>query len=73
MDLFAEDCTFEASGGDVTCGTRHEGMISVRDAFAEVLRAMPDAAWANGRHHPLGPGYGVRVDADRDAHRWLAS
>ena len=37
MGLFADDCTFEASGGDEVCGTRYEGKSDVRNAFREVL------------------------------------
>lgn len=59
MALFADDCTFEASGGDEVCGTRYEGKRDVRNAFAEVLASMPDARWADGRHHVLAPDYGV--------------
>jgi ketosteroid isomerase-like protein len=59
MDLFDEACVFEASGGDEVCGTRYEGPIEVRQAFAGVLGAMADAEWGNGRHYILGPEYGV--------------
>jgi steroid delta-isomerase-like uncharacterized protein len=59
MSLFAEDCVFEASGGDEVCGTRYRGHIEVKAAFAEVLGSMPDAQWAGGRHHVLAADYGV--------------
>jgi taurine dehydrogenase small subunit len=59
MSLFADDCVFEASGGDEVCGERYQGRAAVRQAFAEVLDNMPDARWANGRHHCLSPSYGV--------------
>jgi steroid delta-isomerase-like uncharacterized protein len=59
MSLFAEDCVFEASGGDEICGTRYEGEGEVRTAFAKVFEAMPDAEWAGGRHYALAPDYGV--------------
>ncbi|MFA9432831.1 nuclear transport factor 2 family protein [Egicoccus sp. AB-alg2] len=59
MSLFAEDCVFEASGGDEICGTRYTGKGEVRRAFAKVLESMPDAEWAGGRHHALAPDYGV--------------
>lgn len=59
MDLFDEDCAFEASGGDAVCGTRYEGHAEVRSAFAAVLVSMPDAQWGGGRHHVIEPGYGV--------------
>lgn len=59
MSLFAEDCIFEASGGDEICGKRYRGKRNVKTAFAEVFETMPDAEWANGRHYPLAPDYGV--------------
>jgi ketosteroid isomerase-like protein len=59
MDLFDEECVFEASGGDEICGKRYQGHPQVQQAFAEVLGSMPDAQWGNGRHHILGPDYGV--------------
>lgn len=59
MDLFDEDCSFEASGGDEVVGKRHRGHAEVKQAFAEVLETMPDAQWGNGRHYILAPDYGV--------------
>jgi ketosteroid isomerase-like protein len=59
MRLFAEDCVFEASGGDEVCGKRYKGYRDVKEAFAEVLESMPDAQWASGRHFSLAPDYGV--------------
>jgi steroid delta-isomerase-like uncharacterized protein len=58
MGLFAEDCVFEASGGDEVCGRRYQGKREVSNAFAEVLETMPDAEWGNGRHYSVAPGYG---------------
>lgn len=59
MDLFDQECVFEASGGNEVCGTRYQGYTEVRQAFAEVFEGMPDAQWGNGRHYILGPDYGV--------------
>ncbi len=59
MALFADDCEFEASGGDEVHGTRFRGRSEVRRAFSEVLDAMPDAHWGAGRHAVLGPDDGV--------------
>ncbi len=59
MDLFAEDCVFEASGGEEVVGQRYQGQSEVRGAFAGVLESMPDAHWGNGRHYVLAPDYGV--------------
>jgi steroid delta-isomerase-like uncharacterized protein len=59
MSLFAEDCVFEASGGDEVCGTRYEGHEAVREAFAAVFETMSDAQWGNGRHYILASDYGV--------------
>ena len=59
MELFAEDCVFEASGGDEVTGQRFEGKPAVRASFAAVLEQMPDAHWGGGRHHVIDSGYGV--------------
>jgi ketosteroid isomerase-like protein len=59
MSLFAEDCVFEASGGDEVCGKRYRGFREVKEAFAGVLKTMPDAHWGDGRHYILGPDHGV--------------
>lgn len=59
MSLFADDCVFEASGGDEVTGKRYEGYREVKEAFAKVFESMPDARWDNGRHYVLAPDYGV--------------
>jgi len=59
MGLFADDCVFEASGGSEFCGSRFVGRAQVRAAFGDVLEAMPDAHWGDGRHFVLSDGYGV--------------
>lgn len=59
MSLFADDCVFEASGGDEVCGKRYTGQVEVRAAFADVLSTMPDARWGDGRHHVVASDYGV--------------
>jgi steroid delta-isomerase-like uncharacterized protein len=59
LSLFAEDCVFEASGGDEICGKRYQGYREVREAFAGVFESMPDAQWGNGHHYILAPDYGV--------------
>jgi ketosteroid isomerase-like protein len=59
MNLFAEDCVFEASGGPEFYGRRFEGPRQVRTAFAGVLESMPDANWGGGRHFVVSEDYGV--------------
>lgn len=61
MSLFADDCVFEASGGDQVSGHRYEGKAEVEQAFAEVLETMPDAHWGGGRHFVLAPDLGVSM------------
>lgn len=61
MSLFAEDCVFEASGGDQVHGQRYEGKAEVERAFAEVFETMPDAQWGDGRHFVLTPDLGVSL------------
>jgi len=59
MSLFADDCVFEASAGPEYHGRRFEGREQVRAAFADVLDAMPDANWGDGRHSAISDDYGV--------------
>lgn len=59
MALFADDCVFEAAGGDEACGTTYTGREAVRAAFADIFAGVPDARWTEGRHGVLGPDYGV--------------
>ena len=59
MEMFADDCVFESSGGDEVCGHRYSGRTEVRDAFAGVFEAMPDANWGQGRHAVMGESDGV--------------
>ena len=59
MELFSEDCVFEASGGTGVTGDRYVGKEAVRAAFSAVFDSMPDARWGDGRHHVIDSGYGV--------------
>ena len=59
MSLFADDCVFDASGGQEPHGRRFVGRDQVRTAFADVLDAMPDANWGDGRHSVISDDYGV--------------
>jgi len=59
MSLFADDCVFDASGGPESYGCRFSGRFQVSTAFADVLNAMPDAHWGDGRHFVLSDDYGV--------------
>lgn len=59
MELFSDDCVFEAAGGDEACGTTYAGREVVRAAFADILAAVPDAMWTEADHAIIGPGYGV--------------
>ena len=59
MDLFADDCVFDASAGDEVRGQSYEGKAAVRDAFSSVFNSMPDAHWGRGRHYVIEADYGV--------------
>ena len=59
MDLFTDDCVFDASGGPELHGRRFVGRDDVQTAFAEVLDSMPDANWGDGRHSVISEDYGV--------------
>ena len=54
MSFMTEDCVFESSSGPDVCGTRYVGREAVRDGFAEVWAAFPDAHWGNARHFVCG-------------------
>jgi steroid delta-isomerase-like uncharacterized protein len=72
MSFMAEECSFEASAGPDSCGTRYSGREAVRAGFAEVWATFPDAHWGNARHTVLGERglsewtfTGTRVDGTR--------
>ena len=50
MTFMSDDCVFETAAGPDACGARHRGRAAVREAFAAVWKAVPDAQWRNGRH-----------------------
>jgi steroid delta-isomerase-like uncharacterized protein len=54
MSMMAEDCVFEASGGNDINGERHVGSHAVRAAYAAVFAQYPDAHWGNARHFVAG-------------------
>lgn len=54
MSMMATDCVFEASGGNVVDGERHEGQRAVRAAYTAVFEMYPDAHWGNARHFVTG-------------------
>ena len=59
MTFMSDDCMFQTAAGRDACGTRHAGRAAVREAFAAVWKAVPDARWENGRHHPIDGDFGV--------------
>ena len=61
MTFMSDDCVFLTAAGPDACGARHAGRAAVRDAFAAVWKAIPDAQWENGRHH---------VDGDFGVSEW---
>ena len=54
MSMMSDDCVFEASAGPDVDGQRSEGKQAVREAYAAVFEAFPDAHWAQGRHFITG-------------------
>ena len=54
MSMMTTDCVFEASGGNVVDGERHEGPRAVRAAYAAVFELYQDAHWGNARHFVAG-------------------
>jgi ketosteroid isomerase-like protein len=62
MTFMADDCVFESVAGPDACGTRHVGHARVREAFARVFAAFPDARFGAARHF---------VSGDRGLSEWL--
>ena len=54
MTFMSNDCVFESTAGPEVCGTRHAGRERVREAFARVFTAFPDATFADARHFVAG-------------------
>ena len=54
MSMMSDDCVFEASAGPDVDGQRSEGKQAVREAYAAVFEAFPDAHWAQARHFITG-------------------
>jgi steroid delta-isomerase-like uncharacterized protein len=54
MAMMTDDCVFQASAGPDVDGQRSVGQAAVRDAFAAVFDAFPDAHWASPRHFAAG-------------------
>ena len=50
MSFMSDDCVFQTAAGPDSCGTRHEGLQSVRAAFESAWTNFPDAQWINDRH-----------------------
>ena len=62
MMFMADDCVFESTAGSEACGTRHVGPDQVREAFARVFAAYPDARFGAARHF---------VSGDRGLSEWV--
>ena len=54
VSFMTDDVVFETLGGGEVYGTRIVGRDAVRDAFAGVWRAFPDAHWETTKHSILG-------------------
>ena len=54
MSMMTTDCVFQASGGNMVDGERHEGQRAVRAAYAAVFEQYPDAQWGDARHFVTG-------------------
>ena len=62
MTFMSDDCVFESTAGPDVCGTRHVGPGRVREAFARVFAAFPDARFGAARHF---------VSGDRGLSEWV--
>ncbi len=54
MTFMTDDCVFESSAGDESCGTRYEGREAVRMGYAKAWKDFPDARWSDARHFLSG-------------------
>jgi len=54
MSFMTDDCVFESSAGDESCGTRYEGREAVRLGYAKAWKDFPDARWSDARHFLTG-------------------
>jgi len=54
MSFMTDDCVFESSAGDESCGTRYEGREAVRMGYAKAWKDFPDARWGDARHFLSG-------------------
>jgi len=54
MTAMTDDPVFESSSGPDVDGMRYEGWDQVREGFAAVFSAFPDARWDNARHVVCG-------------------
>ncbi len=62
MSFMTDDCIFESSGGEQTCGTRYEGAEAVRKGYAKAWEDYPDAKWNNPQHF---------IHGDRGVSEWV--
>ena len=54
MSFMTDDCVFESSAGNETCGTRFEGADAVRMGYAKAWKDFSDAQWADAHHFVVG-------------------
>ena len=54
MTFMTNDCVFESSAGDESCGTRYVGREAVRMGYAKAWKDFPDARWSDARHFLSG-------------------
>lgn len=51
MACMTPDCIYRAAAGEAASGKEFRGQAEVREAFAQIFHAFPDAAWRNPSHH----------------------
>jgi ketosteroid isomerase-like protein len=72
MTFMTDDCVFEGATGTAAWGTRYAGRERVREAFAGVFAAVPDAMFHEVRHVVAGDRgvseWVFRGDHDRRPH-----
>jgi ketosteroid isomerase-like protein len=62
MSAMDVDCVFEASSGPEACGRNYRGYDAVRQAYSDIFKVFPDAAWKGMSHF---------VSGDKGYSEWL--
>ena len=62
MSFMTDDCVFDTSAGEDSCGTRYQGADEVRKGYSKSWEVFPDAQWNDASHFVIG---------DRGVSEWV--